>query len=76
VRPESHICTPKSVRKCEKMNPHILKWTFILGVGVLMEFQIFKELQRYYPSTYHLLGKMSMVALQHSESLDSDSCLI
>jgi len=30
-------------RECEGMNPHTPKWTFILGVGILMEFRIFKE---------------------------------
>jgi hypothetical protein len=28
---------PKSVRKCEGMNPHISKGTSTLGVGVLMD---------------------------------------
>jgi hypothetical protein len=35
---------PKSVRKCEGMNPHIPKWAFTLGVGVLMDSQIFRGL--------------------------------
>jgi hypothetical protein len=43
VQPGSHIYTPGSVKECEGMNPHIPKWTLILGVGVLMESQIFKE---------------------------------
>jgi hypothetical protein len=37
----------RSVRECEGMNLHIPKWAFTLGVGVLMDFWIFKEqLQR------------------------------
>jgi len=34
---------PKSVRKCEGMNPHTSKGVSTLGVGVPMDFQIFKE---------------------------------
>ncbi len=34
---------PKSVGKCEKMNPHTSKCTPTLGVVVSMDFQIFKE---------------------------------
>jgi hypothetical protein len=30
-------------QKCEGMNPHIPKWTFILEVGIHVESQIFKE---------------------------------
>jgi hypothetical protein len=33
---------PGSVRECEGMNPHIPKWAPTLGVGVSMDFQIFK----------------------------------
>jgi len=33
----------ENVGKCEGMNPHIPKWAPTLGVGVLMDFQIFKE---------------------------------
>jgi hypothetical protein len=33
----------ESVRECEEMNPHILKWVPTLGVGVPMDSQIFKE---------------------------------
>jgi len=33
---------PRSVGECEGMNPHTPKWTPILGVKVLMDFQIFK----------------------------------
>jgi hypothetical protein len=33
----------RSARKCEGMNLHIPKWTPILGVGVMMDSQIFKE---------------------------------
>jgi len=32
----------KSARKCEGMNPHTPKWAPNLGVGVLMDSQIFK----------------------------------
>jgi len=39
----SHIHIPRSVVECEGMNPHIPKWTPILGVGVLMDSRIFKE---------------------------------
>jgi hypothetical protein len=31
-----------SARECEGMNPHIPKWTTTLGVGVLMDSQIFR----------------------------------
>jgi hypothetical protein len=34
---------PGSVRECEGMNPHIPKCAPILGVGVSMDFQIYKE---------------------------------
>jgi hypothetical protein len=34
---------PRSVRECEGMNPHIPKWAPILGVGVPVDSQIFKE---------------------------------
>jgi hypothetical protein len=34
---------PGSVGKCEGMSLHTPKWTPTLGVGVLMDFQIFKE---------------------------------
>jgi hypothetical protein len=34
---------PRSVRECEGMNPHIPKWVPTLGVGVSMDFQIFRE---------------------------------
>jgi hypothetical protein len=34
---------PRSVGECEGMNLHIPKWAPILGVGVLMDSQIFKE---------------------------------
>jgi len=33
----------ESVRECEGMNPHTPKWTPTLGVGVLMDSQIFRE---------------------------------
>jgi hypothetical protein len=33
---------PRSVRKCEEMNPHIPKWAPTLGVRVSMDFQIFR----------------------------------
>jgi hypothetical protein len=34
---------PMSVGECEGMNPHIPKWAPTLGVGVPMDFQIFRE---------------------------------
>jgi len=34
---------PKSVGKCEGMNSRTPKWAPTLGIGVLMDFQIFKE---------------------------------
>jgi len=34
---------PGSVGKCEGMNPHTSKGASTLGVGVLMDFQIFRE---------------------------------
>jgi len=33
---------PRSVGKCEEMNQHTPKWAFTLGIGVPMDFQIFK----------------------------------
>ncbi len=38
---ESH--SPRSVGECEGMSPHTRKWAPILGVGVSMDSQIFKE---------------------------------
>jgi hypothetical protein len=32
----------RSVGECDGMNPHIPKWVFTLGIGVLMDFWIFK----------------------------------
>jgi hypothetical protein len=32
VQPRSHICTPRSAKKCEGMNPYLPKWTPTLGV--------------------------------------------
>jgi len=34
---------PRSVGECGGMNPHTPKWTPILGAGVPMDFQIFRE---------------------------------
>jgi hypothetical protein len=34
---------PESVRGCEGMNPHTPNWVPTLGVGVPMDFQIFKK---------------------------------
>ncbi len=34
---------PRSVGECEGMNLHIPKWARTLGVGVLMDSQIFRE---------------------------------
>jgi hypothetical protein len=33
---------PWNVGECEGMNPHTPKWAFTLGVGVPMDFQIFR----------------------------------
>ncbi len=43
VQPGSHIHTLGSVGECEGMSPHIPKWTPILGIGIVMDSQIFKE---------------------------------
>jgi hypothetical protein len=34
---------PRSVKECEGMNPHTPKGTPTLGVGVPMDFRIFRE---------------------------------
>jgi len=34
---------PRSEEECEGMNPHTPKWAPTLGVGILMDSQIFKE---------------------------------
>jgi hypothetical protein len=34
---------PESVGKCEWMNPHTPKWAPTLGVGVPMDFRIFRK---------------------------------
>ncbi len=36
------IHAPRNARKCEGMSPHTPKWAPTLGVGILMDFQIFK----------------------------------
>jgi len=33
----------RSVGECEGMNPHTPKWAFTLGVGILMDFQTFRD---------------------------------
>jgi hypothetical protein len=38
---ESHFMPP-GVGRCERMNPHTPKWAPTLGVGVSMDFQIFR----------------------------------
>jgi hypothetical protein len=43
VQPGNHIHILGSARECEGMNPHTPKWAPILGVGILMDFRIFKE---------------------------------
>jgi hypothetical protein len=43
MQPKSHIHIPKSAGECEGMNPHTFKWAPILGVRVLMNFQIFRK---------------------------------
>jgi hypothetical protein len=43
VQPRSHIHTPGNVGECERMSPHIPKWTPILGVGISITSWIFKE---------------------------------
>jgi hypothetical protein len=37
------VHTPGSAGKCEGMNPHTPKWTPTLGVGILMDFWIFRR---------------------------------
>jgi hypothetical protein len=39
--PKVTFHAPRSVGKCEGMNPHTPKWTPILGVGVPIDSQIF-----------------------------------
>jgi hypothetical protein len=34
---------PRSERKCEGMNPHTLKGVSTLGVGILLDSQMFRE---------------------------------
>jgi hypothetical protein len=43
VQLESHTNIPMSVKECEGMNLHTPKWTPILGIGILMDSQLFKE---------------------------------
>jgi hypothetical protein len=43
VQPMSHIQILESVKECEGMNPHTPKWIPTLGIGVPMDFQIFRE---------------------------------
>jgi hypothetical protein len=43
MQPKNHIHILGSVGECEGMNPHIPKWAPTLGVGVLMDSQIFRE---------------------------------
>jgi hypothetical protein len=46
VKLESHISCSReveSVRECERMNTHTLKWAPMLGVGVLVNSRIFRE---------------------------------
>jgi hypothetical protein len=40
VTQESHLHS----QECEGMNPHTPKWIPTLGVGITMEFQIFKKI--------------------------------
>ncbi len=42
VKFESHISCSQSVGECEGMNLHTPKWAPTLGVGVLMDSQIFR----------------------------------
>ncbi len=39
---ESHSHS-RELKNCEGMSPHTPKWTPTLGVGVLIEYQIFRE---------------------------------
>jgi hypothetical protein len=39
----NHIHILENVEECEGMNPHIPKRTPTLGIGVLMDSQIFKK---------------------------------
>jgi hypothetical protein len=40
---ESHIHALGNVRKCEKMNPHTLKWAPTLEIRVSMDSKIFRR---------------------------------
>jgi hypothetical protein len=40
---KNHIHTPKNVKECEGMSPYTPKWILTLGVGVPMDFLIFRE---------------------------------
>jgi hypothetical protein len=43
VGQECNLRVTFALLKCEEMNPHIPKWNPTLGIGIPMEFQIFKE---------------------------------
>ncbi len=70
LRITSHVL--ESVGECEGMNLHTPKWTPTLGVGVSMDFQIFKEqLQRWKP-----IGKFlepSCLKWAHMTHLDASN---
>jgi hypothetical protein len=42
-KPESHISCSRNVKECEGTNPHTPKGAPILGIGIPMDSQIFKE---------------------------------
>jgi hypothetical protein len=42
-RPWVTFHAPRNIGECEEMNPHTPKWAPTLGVGVLMDFQIFRK---------------------------------
>jgi len=43
MKPMVTFYAPKNVGECERINPQTPKWVPILGVGVLMDSQIFKK---------------------------------
>jgi hypothetical protein len=43
MQPRSHIHTPRSVGKCEGMNPRTPKWASTLGIRVPIDSQTFKD---------------------------------
>jgi hypothetical protein len=65
MRVTSHA--PGSVGKCEGMNPHIPKGASTLGVGVLVDFRIFREQLK--GVTTHWIEK-KFISLENSWNVD------